>query len=68
MCEIVPVTLAAACTATGELTVDPLAGLHMFTPGLLGAVQPVPPPPPTVAFATVSHFVPAVLIARTAKR
>jgi hypothetical protein len=40
---MVPVTVADACTGTGEATVDPFTGLHMFTPGALGKLQePVP--------------------------
>ena len=42
--EIVPVTVADASTGTGEPTVEPLAGLHMITPGALGALQPDPVP------------------------
>jgi hypothetical protein len=33
---------AAACTLTGELTVEPFAGEHTTTPGDVGAVQ-LPP-------------------------
>jgi hypothetical protein len=44
MWDIVPVTVADACTVTGELTVEPLVGLQIFTPGLVGALQPDPPP------------------------
>jgi hypothetical protein len=62
MRAIVPVTVANACTATGDPTVDPFTGLHTFTPGVLGAPQ-VPPPPLTVAATVFSHFVPAVLTA-----
>jgi hypothetical protein len=40
--EIVPVTVADASTETGEPTVEALTGLHMFTPGALGALQPEP--------------------------
>ena len=35
----VPVMVAAACTATGDPTVDPLAGLHTCTPADKGAEQ-----------------------------
>lgn len=62
----VPLTVVAAETCTGELTVEPLAGVQIFTPGDVGAVQL--PVPATVAFTTLSHFWPAVLVARTAKR
>jgi hypothetical protein len=60
--EIVPVTVANAWAATGDATVDPFAGLHTFTPGVLGALH-VPPPPLTVAVTVVCHFVPAVFTA-----
>jgi hypothetical protein len=42
MRAIVPVTVAAACAVTGEVTLDPLTGLHTCTPGLPGALQ-LPP-------------------------
>ena len=35
----VPVMAEAACTFTGELTVDPLDGEQMFTPGEDGALH-----------------------------
>jgi hypothetical protein len=35
----VPLIVEAATTCTGELTVDPFAGLHTFTPGEVGAVH-----------------------------
>ena len=41
MLEMVPVTVAEACTDTGELTLEPLAGLQMWTPAEDGAVQAV---------------------------
>ena len=40
---MVPVTVAADCTVTGEATVEPLAGEHTFTPGEPGAAQLEPP-------------------------
>jgi hypothetical protein len=39
MRDMVPVTVADASTGTGELSVEPLTGLHTFTPGLVDAVQ-----------------------------
>ena len=41
MLEMVPVTVAAACTCTGELTVEPLAGAQMWTPAEDGTLQAV---------------------------
>jgi hypothetical protein len=41
MLEKVPVTVAAACTCTGELTVEPLAGAQMWTPAEDGALHAV---------------------------
>ena len=58
---MVPVTVAADCTATGEATVEPFAGLHTVTPAVVGGLQAAVPP--TVALTTVFHFVPAVLTA-----
>jgi hypothetical protein len=66
MVAMVPVTAEAACTCTGELTVAPLAGAQMWTPGEDGALQV--PPATTVALTAFSHFWPAVLVAVTAKR
>jgi hypothetical protein len=39
MRKMVPVTVAAACTGTGEATLEPFTGLHTFTPGALGALH-----------------------------
>ncbi len=37
---MVPVTVAEACTANGELTVEPFTGLQTFTPAVaLGALH-----------------------------
>ena len=36
---IVPVTFEVAVTSTGELTLDPLVGLQMWTPAEVGAEQ-----------------------------
>ena len=65
MREMVPVTVAAACTGTGEATVEPFAGLHTFTPGALGALHAEAPL--TVAVTVFFHFAPAVLTATKAK-
>ena len=35
----VPVMVACACTCTGEVTLEPLAGLQTLTPGELGALH-----------------------------
>ena len=50
MLEIVPLTVAAACTSTGELTVDPLAGAQMWTPAEDGALHVVEVGTTTKAF------------------
>src|SRR6185437_5847671 len=41
---MVPLTVPLACTCTGEMTVEPLAGVQMWTPGDDGALQDPPPP------------------------
>jgi len=39
MREMVPVTVAAACTGTGEATVEPFTGLHTLTPAVVGGLH-----------------------------
>ena len=61
MREMVPVTVAAACAATGEASFDPLTGLHTLRPGEAGELHE--PPPLTVAVTVCIHLVPAVFTA-----
>ena len=42
--EIVPVTVADACTGTGEATVEPLTGLHTMHARRSGRAAAVPLP------------------------
>jgi hypothetical protein len=65
MREMVPDTVAAACTGTGEATVEPFTGLHTFTPGALGGLHAEAPL--TVAVTVLVHFAPVALIATKAK-
>ena len=65
MREMVPVTVAAACTGTGEATVEPFTGLHTFTPGEPGGLHA--PPLVTVAVTVFVHLAPAVFTATKAK-
>jgi hypothetical protein len=51
----------AACTVTGELTVEPLTGEQTFTPAELGALHDEVLV--TVAVTVFNHFVPAVFTA-----
>jgi hypothetical protein len=48
MPAVVPVLRPAAEIVTGEVTVEPLRGEQIFTPGVDGTVQPPPPDVPTV--------------------